>query len=191
MAAPGQHAEMKETAVGRGWVVLITIAALAAIGLPVVFIVSGSGESADASVTAELDRIRAATEKYKDVKVARRDGYEAAPTCLEAEDGSGGMGIHYSKPSLNDDKQINLLKPEQLLYEPGKNGGPPTLAGVEYFAPYDGQRPPDTGLGHLDGPMPGHFPGQPKHFDLHVWIHRDNPDGTFSIWNSNVSCDPK
>jgi hypothetical protein len=39
-------------------------------------------------------------------------------------------------------------------------------------------------FGHrFDGPMPGHFPGMPVHYDLHVWAWFDNPNGAYSAWN--------
>jgi hypothetical protein len=148
----------------------------------------GEGEITNPQLAGELADVRAATDKYKDVKVARRDGYRPAPVCLEAEDDSGGMGIHYSNRRLEEDATVDPLKPEQLLYEPGPNGGPPKLAGVEYFIQYEGQRPPEIPFGHLDGPMPGHFPEQPRHYDLHVWLYENNPDGVFEIWNPNVEC---
>lgn len=40
----------------------------------------------------------------------------------------------------------------------------------------------------FDGPMPGHEPGMPVHYDLHVWVGRANPAGVFSPWNPKVSC---
>ena len=40
----------------------------------------------------------------------------------------------------------------------------------------------------FDGPMPGHEPGMPVHYDLHAYIWRHNPHGTFTAWNPNVHC---
>lgn len=67
-------------------------------------------------------------------------------------------------------------------------------AGVEYFKAdadqdlaTDGDRP--SLYGHpFEGPMPGHEPGMPVHFDLHVWLYRSNPLGMLSTWNPNVKC---
>jgi hypothetical protein len=51
----------------------------------------------------------------------------------------------------------------------------------------DNDRP--SNLGHaFDGPMPGHEPGIPVHYDLHAWVWRHNPAGGFAAWNSNVHC---
>jgi DNA-binding NarL/FixJ family response regulator len=40
----------------------------------------------------------------------------------------------------------------------------------------------------FDGPMAGHSPEMPAHYDLHVWLWKGSPSGTFSMWNPNVSC---
>lgn len=40
----------------------------------------------------------------------------------------------------------------------------------------------------FEGPMPGHGPGMPVHYDLHAWIWKANPEGTFTTWNPNVTC---
>ena len=40
----------------------------------------------------------------------------------------------------------------------------------------------------FDGPMLGHEPGMPKHYDLHVWLYERNPAGLFAAWNPRVHC---
>jgi hypothetical protein len=40
----------------------------------------------------------------------------------------------------------------------------------------------------FDGPMPGHVPGMPWHWDLHVWVWANNPSGVFEQWNPAISC---
>ncbi len=42
----------------------------------------------------------------------------------------------------------------------------------------------------FDGPMAGHNPQMPWHYELHVWAWEANPSGLFSSWNPNVSCTP-
>jgi hypothetical protein len=37
--------------------------------------------------------------------------------------------------------------------------------------------------------MAGHSPGMPWHYDLHLWIWKNNPDGIASAWNPALSCD--
>ena len=43
-------------------------------------------------------------------------------------------------------------------------------------------------LGTFDGPMPGHNPSMPWHFDLHAWLWAENPAGTFAMFNPTLSC---
>ena len=40
----------------------------------------------------------------------------------------------------------------------------------------------------FDGPMPGHNPQMPWHYDLHAWVVESNPAGTFSMFNPSISC---
>jgi hypothetical protein len=40
----------------------------------------------------------------------------------------------------------------------------------------------------FEGPMLGHEPGQPIHYDKHVWLFKHNPKGTFAQTNPKVHC---
>ena len=40
----------------------------------------------------------------------------------------------------------------------------------------------------FDGPMEGHAPGMPWHYDLHVWIWKPNKSGMFTQFNPGLSC---
>ena len=97
------------------------------------------------------------------------------------------MGIHYIKPALFG-PGLDPNNPEVLLYLPGKDGSL-KLVGVEYFQvdadqdlTTDGDRPSLFGRG-FDGPMLGHNPQMPIHYDLHVWVVEQNPSGVFAQWN--------
>ena len=148
----------------------------------------------DPVVLANLAKVRQATAKYHDVNVATADGYVPTDAC-DAIPGVGGMGYHYFNPSLGMDSEVNLTTPEILMYESA--GGELRLVGVEYFvgvgapdAPVPNPAPPAPILfgRPFDGPMPGHIPGMPPHYDLHVWIWQPNPDGMFAEWNPSVTC---
>lgn len=153
-------------------------------------LVAGAGGSAaspaqdDAGVTA----VRNATEKFQDVSVAEAAGYIPVSHC-EARPGAGGMGIHYLHPGLASDGKLAPGEPEVLLYEPTDSGL--VLVAVEYFvaeAAAHGKRP--TVLGRpLNGPMAGHNDQMPSHYDLHLWVWKDNPNGMSADWNPAVSCD--
>ncbi|MFP5322320.1 MAG: hypothetical protein ACLGIC_10805 [Acidimicrobiia bacterium] len=90
------------------------------------------------------------------------------------------------------DGRIDPRRPEILLYVPTDAGL--QLAGVEYFkADADQDLATDDDrprlMGHeFDGPMEGHEPGMPVHYDLHAWVYAHNPDGELAPWNPAVSC---
>jgi hypothetical protein len=147
----------------------------------------GAGKVEDSAQRARLETIRQATAGFKNVDAAVAAGYRPVPQCLESDNGSGALGLTYVNLRLNQDQQVQLLRPELLFYEQRATGAP-VLAGVGYLVPDDGQRPPDTPLGHLDGPIPGVGPGQPDRFEMHAWVHRKNPDGPLATWNPNVKC---
>ncbi len=133
--------------------------------------------------------VRAATARYHDVAVAEADGYLPVSDCVESP--AGAMGIHYMNPARAA-APIDLRAPAFLLYLPVD--GELRLVGVEYFRAdadqdlgTDDDRP--SLLGHdFDGPMPGHGPGAPVHYDLHVWAWSHNPDGMFAEFNPALSC---
>lgn len=148
----------------------------------------GEGATGSAADRATLAHVRAVTAKYKDVEVAIADGYLPTTDCVASPD--GGMGLHYVNPSL-----LGSLDPDHppvLLYSP--EGRHRTLMGAEWFqadadqdVSTDGDRP--SLFGHpFQGPMLGHEPGMPIHYDLHVWAWRANPSGDFSPWNPAVHC---
>jgi hypothetical protein len=166
---------------------LVATVVLAAIGAAAAL---AGGDGGDAGPSA-LGKVRAATAKYHDVAVALADGYVPASPCTESP--AGTMGVHYLNPALAADDVIDPLRPELLLYLPGGDGKQ-RLVAVEYFKAdadqdlsTDDDRPRTLGRA-FDGPMEGHGPGMPGHFDLHVWVWAHNPNGMFAEWNPSVSC---
>ena len=149
--------------------------------------VTSAGPRPD-GVEAQLAEVRAATARYHRVDAALADGYRPSPECAASPDGA--MGVHYVNPARMG--AIDAERPAMLLYEPTPDG--PRLAGVEYFRAdadqdltTDDDRPSLFGRA-FDGPMPGHQPGMPVHYDLHVWLWADNPAGIFAPWNPALSC---
>jgi hypothetical protein len=165
-----------------------------------------------------LDEVRRATEKYRDVAVAEAEGYIPDPMkiCDTADMMGrpaelGAMGIHYFRPDLlgitappnprvtGTGTHTDFLRPSILIYEPQQDGSlelvavenltfvaaweaagniaPPSFQGVPWDRMADD---PETPLdeAHMFEP----------HYDRHVWIHRDNPNGIFAQFNPNVSC---
>ena len=170
----------------------LTATAMIALGLGAAPSVAEAGNSPGPRMQRHLDEVTAATKRYKRVDVALRDGYLASDRCEEKR-GVGAMGYHYINPKFVADRRIRPLHPEQLLYLPTRSGGR-RLAGVEYSrvdadqdVSTDSDRPAFYGR-RFNGPMAGHFRGQPIHYDLHVWLFQDNPEGVFARYNREASC---
>jgi hypothetical protein len=165
-----------------------------------------------------LDDVRRATEAFRDVNAALAAGYIRDPydLCDSAEmmgrpAALGAMGVHYFRPDLlgitappaprvtGTGTHTDFRRPAILIYEPQANGSmalvavenlvfakawraaghtaPPTYYGV----PYDDMKDdPGTALdeAHMFEP----------HFDRHVWLYRDNPNGVFAPFNPAVTC---
>lgn len=155
------------------------------------------GKAADNN--AAINAVKAALDKYKDPIVAIREGYLSTLGCVEFPKGGtehgameykpGAMGVHFINMSLVGPK-LDSTKPQVLLYEPV--GDKLVLTGAEWFVPTAVSKTPPTILGHqLMGPMEGHAPIMPAdlhHWDLHVWLYKNNPNGMFSATNSAVKC---
>jgi hypothetical protein len=163
---------------------LVAIVAAAALVAPAL--------SGDGPLTPELREVRAAVARYHSFEQAERDGYTVAgEPCVVLPGGT--MGIHAIKPELLSDDALDPLRPEILLYIP-KGDGKLELVGVEYWrADADqnlgtaGDRPSLFGRA-FEGPMPGHNPTMPIHYDLHVWVAEANPSGVFALGNPALSC---
>ena len=127
---------------------------------------------------------------YQDVAVARADGFVPVSPCTESP--AGGMGVHYLHPARAQ-APVDPYAPAILLYQPTDDGGL-RLVGAEWFQAdadqdltTDGDRPSLWGR-PFEGPMPGHDPSMPAHYDLHVWLYDANPAGLFASWNPTLSC---
>jgi len=158
---------------------------------------TGMGGMSTAGDTAQLARIRRALDKYKDPIAAVRDGYFSTVACVDFPAGgegemayqAGGMGVHFLNPGLIG-PQLDTLRPQVLIYEPVRDSL--RLVAAEWFVPtqVSAQRPSLFGR-DLDGPMEGHQPIMPEelhHWDLHVWLWKNNPAGVFSPTNPTVRC---
>ncbi|HSL69373.1 MAG TPA: hypothetical protein VK864_03985 [Longimicrobiales bacterium] len=143
---------------------------------------SGTAEELEPAIVRDLDLVRLATAKFRDVKAAQAAGYPVVRQCL-SHPLQGAMGHHFIKRALLDD-QLDVEHPEILLYAPA---GPDKyeLTGVEYIVPYSawsGQEPPrifGQALKKSD---------QLQLWYLHVWAWRENSAGLFADWNAAVKC---
>jgi len=151
------------------------------------------------TLTPELSAARAGLERYRDPVMAVHDGYLSTLGCVEYRQGltegamqyvAGGMGVHFLNPQLIG-PTLDPARPQVLIYEPV--GDSLRLVAAEWFVPVPvaGEQRPAI-FGHeLEGPMEGHAPIMPEglhHYDLHVWLWKDNPAGVFSPTNPAVRC---
>jgi hypothetical protein len=138
----------------------------------------------------DLAAIRKATERFKDVKVAEKEGYGQFLGCVSGPNG-GAMGIHFANGALVGDGVLDPLKPEVLIYEP--KGDKLELVGMEYVviaeAWHAKNEMPPVMVGQLFhyAPSPNRY-GMPAHYELHIWAWRNNPSGLLADWNPKVSC---
>lgn len=171
-----------------------------------------------AADNVDLDAMRAAVEKYKDVKVALADGYIPDPSgqCVTAfgeglPDEWGAMGVHYINPALlklaapgklvdGESTHIDWMRPAILLYEPQPDSSL-ELVGIENlvfqasWAAAGHHAPPELN-GRLwdamaDDPATSgdEAHGFTPHYDQHVWLFRNNPRGDLEAFNPDVTCD--
>ena len=163
----------------------LTAAAVTALTLPASAVSAAPGAHDRDEARGGVAKLRQAMKPYTDVSAAVAAGYVSAGHCVESP--MGGMGVHYINTSLLG--ALDPTKPPILLYsEDGR------LLAAEYLVPdadqdlaTDDDRPSIFGQ-PLEGPMPGHEPGMPVHYDLHIWTHEANPDGVFATWNPKVDC---
>ena len=152
-----------------------------------------------AALTPELEQARAALDKYRDPVVAVHDGYFSTLGCVEYPEGGregtmqytpGGMGVHFLNLQLIA-PTLDPAKPQVLIDEP--DGDKLRLVAAEWFLPVQAtpQGPPSIFGKKLEGPMEGHHPLMPAglhHYDLHVWLWKENPAGIFSATNPALKC---
>ena len=139
----------------------------------------------------ELQKVRAALDKYQDPYVAVRDGYLSTVGCVHyPKPGgagrvaypAGAMGIHFLNAQLIGPVP-DPMRPPILVYEP--SGDTLKLVAAEWLIPLaTGIKERPTLFGKpFEGPMMGHEPLMPAglhHYDLHVWLWKENPSGLFS-----------
>jgi hypothetical protein len=157
--------------------------------------VAGPGASESREAPSPLiDKVRKATERFKDINVAISQGFVQGTPCVSGPDW-GAMGVHFVLPDRIAGGVLNANQPEALIYEPLPGGGL-RLVGVEFIAlatAWESQHPgagPPALEGHLLNfiDAPNRY-GLPAFYELHVWAWEQNPVGSFADWNTHVSCD--
>ncbi len=159
----------------------------------------GMSEMGSATDAAQLRRVKAALERYRDPLAAVHDGYRSTLACVTFPTGepgpmgmrAGAMGVHFLNANLIG-PDLDTLRPQVLIYEPVRDTL--RLVAAEWFMPVQVSSMPPRLFGQqFYGPMEGHEPIMPAamhHWDLHVWLWKDNPSGIFSPTNPTVHGPP-
>ncbi|MFJ3925586.1 hypothetical protein [Streptomyces sp. NPDC090022] len=176
----------------------LACAAAVSLGLPTVApaaaVEGPAPDPRNAKAMRDMATAIRATAKYADERRAIKDGYVPhGEACMNNPFGTGAMGYHYVKQA--NWGSTDPSRPTALLYSYEKDSrGRRTLQTVEWMATDRDQdlktaddRPSMFGL-PFDGPMPGHWKGMPKHYDLHMWAYKENPAGRFHNWNTALTC---
>jgi predicted small lipoprotein YifL len=129
-----------------------------------------------------------ATAGFQDVATAEAAGYTSSLDTLGCfqDPARGGMGVHYINQSLLD-ANLDITKPEALVYELDAAGHITGLVAHEYIVPVDAwtsKKPP-----RLFGMDLHRHPTLPL-WVLHTWLWKDNPTGVFQDWNPAVRLCP-
>lgn len=172
--------------------------------------------SPNADLATDLARIRQATARFRDINVALSEGYVMpAAHCVTAEaEGEpkqlGAMGVHIVRPDLlgitamsprvnGVGTHTDFTRPSVLVYEPQPNGSYELVA-VEnmifaqaWHAAGNLKRPSFHGHEYykvIDNPLTpvDEAHGFEPHYELHIWLYRENPAGMFMPFNVRATC---
>lgn len=187
---------------------------------PLAMLVAGCAAVPASSPPGEptLAEVRAATERFRDVKVALAEGYVRDPMniCDTAQmlgrpAELGVMGIHYFRPDLlgitappnprvdGNGTHTDFLRPAILIYEPQADGSLELVAVENLVFQKSWHAAGMSGPPKFHGVEYDTMQDDPAtaideahmfepHYDRHVWLYRDNPAGVFAQFNPKVSC---
>ena len=175
--------------------------------------------SAAMDVAAEIEKVRLATQRFNDVKVALAEGYVPAPPgdCISAASEGlppewGGMGIHYINPQMlkitataprvdGMGTHTDFMNPAILLYEPQADGtlalvGVENLVFLNSWHAAGNHAPPiyagriwDTMADNANTPLDEGHKFEPHH-DQHVYFKEmANPNDQLKPFSPNVTCE--
>jgi len=137
-----------------------------------------------AEVVEGVTTIRAATARFASLDSAVAVGYpHDSPQCY-ANGTTGAMGYHHVNRGYVD-AQLDLAKPEILLYERHPDGRY-TLSAVEFIIPYT-RWPADSTAPVLLGVHLKRYDDL-RIWSVHMWVWKENPSGLFADWNPRVQC---
>jgi len=164
-----------------------------------------------------LEEVESVAKRYRDVNVAISAGYKTDNKCVTAEmlgfpASMGAMGLHYvrrdvlglpDKPTgrvKGTGTHTDFRKPAMLVYEPQPDGSLELVAvenlvfALAWQGTAGGKEPPKF-HGRIypllrDDPATkvDEAHGWEPHYEQHLWVLRDNPNGPYSPFNPKVTC---
>lgn len=165
----------------------------------------------------DLDQLREAVSKYKDINVALAEGYVAPEDlCVSAAAEGlppelGAMGIHYIHPGLlevtgtdprvdGNSTHTDWTQPSVLIYEPQADGSLELVAVENLVFEKAWEASGKTEELAINGRAWDHMADDPNtpgdeahgfmpHYDQHVWLFRENPMGDLMPFNPAVTCE--
>jgi hypothetical protein len=172
--------------------VLMAIVGLAAYGGTVLATSGPQDELAEVRrATAQFHRLEAAIDAGYSLGYLNGAGNRIITGCIAHPTDPvnvGAMGYHYFNKALIDDNEIDVLKPEGLVYERRPNGELKLVA-VEYVVPGPASNPAGPAVAPTPFGMDMHILVRQVGFHtLHAWIWNHNPAGMFAHWNPEVTC---
>lgn len=152
-----------------------------------------------ATLSEQLNAVRAATKKYRHASAALDDGYVVISPYVP------GMGFHFSdrNPPFGTERE----DPPVLVYFPNGSYDPAPgealdpervddliLGAVEYLVAGDQETDPPNIFADEDSPRRlatteeegWHFEDEEGFTGLHAWVHRGNPAGVFHTTNPTI-----
>ena len=197
---------------------VFTMAGLLSLGMAALVGPASAQSDAAANPEPTLDEVRTLAMRYQNVDTALADGYIREPTntCETAEHmglpaAVGGMGVHFFRPDLlgitgppnprvdGTGTHTDFRQPAILIYEPQADGSlelvavenlvfmkaweaagntaPPVFQNVPYNRMVDDPATPLDEAHHFEA-----------HYDLHVWLFRENPSGLYAQFNPAMTC---
>jgi hypothetical protein len=198
--------------------IAVAIAALGLVSLAVPSI-AVAHDVAAGDVAAEIEKVRVATLKYRDVKTALAEGFILPPPgeCISAAHEGlppqwGAMGVHYIHPKMlkitqtrprvdGKSTHTDFMHPAILLYEPRADGslalvGVENLVFLNAWKAAGNQAPPsfagrtwDTMADNASTPANEAHDFEPHH-DQHVYFKKlANPKDQLKSFSPAVSCE--
>lgn len=176
-----------------------------------------SRDGAAGGMESTIAAVRAATERFRDVSVALAEGYIQDPSgmCItSAMEGLprqlGAMGVHYFRPDVlgitgveprvsGVGTHTDFLSPSVLIYEPQADGSLELVAVENLVWAGAWKEAGNTAAPEFednefyymqDNPLTeaDEAHGFEPHYELHMWVYRENPSGLFAPFNPGVSC---